>query len=288
VTVPLRLAGHLGLSAPDKPLLAHLGRSVDPIDQVDALADHGFVGLQDLFLKLRPATEQAALASHMARRGLALTNLGADPLHWNKPFWSAGDESGRDAVRASVVLSGSLSERFGGTGAVCVAGLDPDRSAQEQIAAMTENLKRNAEIAERCGLLLLVEPIAEKRIPGLLLNRLEDGIEMVRAVAMPSVRLIFDTGHVAMMGHDVPSALAACAQDIGLIQFADVPAGTSDRVDPGLGQLDWTAILRQIADQGYDGLVELEFEPVDATAEGEAKMLERLNGLCPSLNIRVG
>jgi hydroxypyruvate isomerase len=279
VTGALSLAGHLGLSAPDKPLLAHLGRSADPADQVDALADHGFAGLQDLFLKLRPPEEQAALASHMARRGFALTNLGADPLHWNKPFWSAGDESGRDAVRASVALSGSLSERFGGTGAVCVAGLDPDRSVKEQINAMIENLKRNAEIAERHGLMLLVEPIAEKRIPGLLLNRLEDGIDMVRAVDMPSVRLMFDTGHVAMMGHDVPSALAACAHDIGLIQLADVPAGTSDRVDPGLGQLDWTAILRQISDQHYDGLAELEFEPVDATADGEARMLERLSGI---------
>lgn len=277
--MPLRLAGHLGLSAPDKPLLAHLGRSADPIDQVDALADHGFVGLQDLFLKLRPEAEQAALADHMARRGLALTNLGADPLHWNRPFWSASDEAGRDAVRASVLSSGSQAQRFGGTGAVCVAGMDPDRSRKDQIAAMTENLRRNAEIAAQHGLLLLVEPIARSRIPGLLLNRLEDGIDMVRAVAMPSVRLMFDTGHVAMMGHDVPTALSACAQEIGLIQFADVPAGTADRVDPGLGQLDWAAILRQIAGQQYEGLVELEFEPATATAEGEAEMLERLGRL---------
>jgi hydroxypyruvate isomerase len=277
--MPLRLAGHLGLSAPDKPLLAHLGRSVDPIDQVDALADHGFVGLQDLFLKLRPEAEQAALADHMARRGLALTNLGADPLYWNRPFWSASDEAGRDAVRASVLLSARLAQRFGGTGAVCVAGVDPDRSRKDQIAAMTENLRRNAEIAAQHGLLLLLEPIAQSRIPGLLLDRLEDGIDMVRAVAMPSVRLMFDTGHVAMMGHDVPAALSACTQEIGLIQFADVPAGTADRVDPGLGQLDWAAILRQIAGQQYDGLVELEFEPATATAEGEAEMLERLGGL---------
>jgi hydroxypyruvate isomerase len=279
MTGPLRLAGHLGLSAPDRPLLAHLGRSTDPIDQLDALADHGFSGSQDLFLKLRPEAEQAALAKHMARRGLALTNLGADPLHWNKPFWSAADEAGRDAVRQSVALSSSLSERFGGTGAVCVAGLDPNRPRQEQIAAMTDNLKRNAEMAARHGLLLLVEAIAESRIPGLLLNRLEDAVDMVRAVAMPSVRLVFDTGHVAMMGHDVPAALADCAPEIGLIQLADVPVGTSDRLDPGLGHLDWAAILRQIEATRYDGFVELEYEPSDATAEGEARMLERLTAL---------
>jgi hydroxypyruvate isomerase len=144
-----------------------------------------------------------------------------------------------------------------------------------QLAAMTENLKRHAEDAARAGLVLLVEPIAESRIPGLLVNRLEDGLAMVRAVAMPSVRLLFDTGHVAMMGEDVPAALAACGDAIGLLQLADIPG----RVDPGLGDLDWAAIARAIGETGYQGLVELEFEPVDRTAAGEAAMLSRLAGL---------
>ncbi|MFC4593105.1 TIM barrel protein [Sphingobium tyrosinilyticum] len=280
MTTDFRLAGHLGLSAPDRPLLAHLGRSVDPVDQIDALADHGFSGVQDLFLKLRPAAEQAAMAERMTLRGLNLSSFGGDPMRWNLPFWSAEDEVGREAVQESITASCALAERFGVAGVVCVAGLDPDRSRGAQLVAMTENLKRNAETAARRDLTLLVEPIAETRIAGLLLNRLEDTLEMVRTVAMPSVRLLFDTGHVAMMGHDVPSALAMSAAEIGLIQFADVP----DRVDPGLGLLDWTAILRQVADQGYRGMVELEFEPVDRTAEGEANMLGRVRGLCTRLD----
>lgn len=271
MTVP-RLAGHLGLSAPDKPLLAHLGRSVDPLDQIDALADHGFAGVQDLFLKLRPPVEQKAMAERMARRGLALSSFGGDPMHWNTPLWSARDQAACAAVAASVASSCDLAILFGGAGAVCVAGDDPDRPRQAQIAAMTENLKRHADAAARSGLVLLVEPIARARIAGLLLDRLEDVVEMVRTVAMPSVRLMFDIGHVAMMGHDVPSALAACGDVIGLIQAADLP----DRVDPGLGQLDWPAILRAIRDQGYQGLIELEFEPVDQSAVGEAAMLARL------------
>ncbi|QGP80540.1 TIM barrel protein [Sphingobium sp. CAP-1] len=270
-----RLAGHLGLSTPHRPLLAHLGRSVAPLDQVDALADHGFCGVQDLFLKLRPAREQEAMAGLMARRGLVLSSFGGDPMDWNRPLWSAQDEAGRDMLAGNVMASCALARRFGGAGAVCVAGLDPDRSRSVQVAAMTENLKRHGEAAAQAGLSLLVEPIAENRIPGLLLDRLEDGLAMVRAVAMPSVRLLFDIGHVAMMGRDIAPALAACRNAIGLIQMADIPG----RIDPGLGQLDWPAILRQMAAQDYDGLVELEFEPVDETANGEAAMLARLRAL---------
>lgn len=271
----IRLAGHLGLSAPDRPLLAHLGRSVDPLDQIDALADHGFAGVQDLFLKLRPPSEQAAMAINMARRGLALTSFGGDPMHWNSPFWSTENPLERDAVTESVTQSCDLATRFGGAGAVCVAGFDATRSRKAQLTAMTENLKRHAQAAERAGLLLLVEPIAESRIAGLLLNRLEDALDMVRAVGMPSVRLLFDIGHVAMMGHAMPDALHECADLIGLIQAADLP----DRVDIGLGTLDWAAILAAIDATPYSGIVELEYEPVDQTAEGERAMLARLNSI---------
>ena len=269
------IGGHLGLSSPDRPMLAHLARSTNSLDQIDALADHGLRGVQDLFLKLRPPAEQAAMAQRMSARGLALSSFGGDPMHWNKPLWSTQDEAGRDALRASVADSIELVARFGGGGAVCVAGLDEQRPRPAQLAAMTENLKRHAEQAARGGLTLLVEPIAPSRISGLLLDRLEDAVEMVRAVAMPSVRLLFDTGHVAMMGHDVPAAFASCVSETGLIQFADIPG----RVDPGLGELDWPAILRQIEHQHYRGMIELEFEPADATATGETQMLTRLKAM---------
>ncbi len=272
-TGQLRLGGHLGLSSPDRPLLAHLGRSASPVDQIDALADHGFAGVQDLFMKLRPAQEQAAMAHRMEQRGLTLTSIGGDPLHWNTPLWSRTDAQAANVLAASVRGSAAIAQRFGGAGAVCVAGLDPDRSPAGQLAEMIENLRRAGDHAAEAGLVLLVEPIAPARIPGMLLDRLEPAVEIVRAVAMPSVRLMFDIGHVSMMGHSVPDALHQCADMIGLIQAADLP----DRVDIGLGTLDWTAILAAIHATGYTGIVELEYEPTDQTTEGEAAMLVRLN-----------
>lgn len=265
------IGGHLGLSSPDQPMLAHLARSASPLDQIDALADHGFRGVQDLFLMLRPEAEQVAMANRMASRGLVLSSF-SDLKYWNQPVWSAEDEAGLEHLRSSVELSVEIAARFNGGSVVCAAGLDDQRPRDVQLRAMTENLKRYAEQAARSGLTLFVEPIAASRIPGLLLDQLEDAVEMVRAVAMPSVRLLFDTGHIAMMGHDVPSSFAACAQQTGLVQFADIP----NRVDPGLGELNWPAILKAIEDHGYRGMIELEFEPANPTATGETQMLDRL------------
>lgn len=211
------------------------------------------------------------MAERAASRGLALTSFGGDPLHWNTPLWSSTDY---DAVRNSVMSSVRLARMFGGAGVVVVTGYDDDRSRPVQTACFIENLKRSAEHAEIAGLMLLVEPIAPQRIPGMLLDRLEAAIEIVTAVAMPSVRLMFDIGHVAMMGHDVPAALSTCAPQIGLIQATDV-AGR-DRVDPGLGTLDWPVLLGAIQTIGYAGIVELEYEPTDQTMQGESTMLSRL------------
>jgi len=266
-----RLAGHLGLSSPQAPLLAHLARSVAPLDQIDALADRGFAGVQDLFLKLRPPEEQAAMARRMAERGLSLSSFGGDPLHWNAPLWSGADQA---AVLESVTASAAIAQMFGGAGAVCVTGIDPGRAFGAQIDGMIANLKAAAPIAMRGGLTLLVEPIAPQRIPGMLLDRLEPAIAIVRAVDAPSVRLMFDIGHVAMMGHDVADAIYGCADIIGCVQACDVDG--RERVDIGRGTLDWPAIRDALQGIGEDGIVELEHEPVDATAAGEAAMLRRL------------
>jgi hydroxypyruvate isomerase len=271
MSTTLRFAGHLGLSSPDTPLLGHLARSTAPLDQIDALADHGLSGVQDLFLKLRPAREQAAMARATAARGLSLTSFGGDPLHWNTPLWSGGD---RAAQQESVAASAALARLFGGAGAVCVAALDPHRTPDEQVAAMIDNLRAVAQTAAQSGLVLLVEPIAAQRIPDMLLDRLEPAVEIVRAVAAPSVRLMFDIGHVAMMGHDVGQALHECRDVVGLVQACDVDG--RNRVDVGLGALDWRAIFQALHDIGHAGIVELEHEPVDASAGGEAAMLHRL------------
>lgn len=269
---PPRLGGHLGLSSPDAPLLAHLGRSAAPLDQINALAAHGFAGVQDLFMKMRPPQEQAAMAARMKQHGLVLSSIGGDPFHWNTPLWSRTDDAAVQMQADSIRESAAIARCFGGAGAVCVAGLDPDRAMASQLTAMAENLKRAAVQAAEAGLVLLIEPIAPVRIPGMLLDRIEPAMEIVHAVAMPSVRLLFDIGHVAMMGHAVADALRQCASAIGLIQAADIP----DRVDIGLGTLDWQAILAAIRAIGYAGILELEYEPADQTAAGEAAMLTRL------------
>lgn len=271
---PIRFAGHLGLRNPEAPLFAHSARSIAPLDQIDRLAELGFAGMFDIALKLRTPAEQSAIGSRLAQRGLDMGSFGSDPLHWNEPLWSRADEDARAALGKSVAASVETADRVGGGAVVCVTGLDPARTKETQIAGMVENLKRVADTAVRGGLTLLVEPVAEGWIPGLLVDRLADAAAIVRAVDHPSVRLIFDIAHVRMSGEgdDMTATLARHWDIVGGVQAADMPG----RIDLGAGELDWTAILGWIADRSYAGLVEIEHEPIESSAEGEARLVEGL------------
>lgn len=273
----LAFAGHLGLRGPDAPLFAHGARSVDPLDQIDALAERGFAGMQDVFLKLRDPPVRAAMAARMAARGLRTGTFNGNPLHWNTPLWSSADETARALLSTHLAENARLVEEMGGGSSVCVCGTDPDLPRDVQLSGMVENLKRQGEAAVRSGLVLLVEPVASAWIPGLLVATLADAAAIVRAVDLPSVRLLFDTGHVAMAGDDVLAGLRDHWDIIGGVQVSDAPG----RVDVGTGELDWAAIFGWLIEQGYSGLVEVEHDLIDPTAEGEARMVERLRALSP-------
>lgn len=272
---PIAFAGHLGLRGPDGPLLAHSARSLDPLDQIDALADFGFAGVQDIFLKLRSPEQRDSMAARMAARGLRMGTFNGDPQHWNTPLWSSPDADARPTLRCNLDESIAAAARMGGGMAVCVCGLDPDRAHADQLDGMARNLAWAGEIAGRAGLTLLVEAVAAAWIPGLLVSRLSEAAAMVRAVNLPSVRLLFDTGHVGMAGDDVLAGLTDNWDIIGAIQVSDVPG----RIDVGAGTLDWGAIFGLIAARGYAGLVEVEHEPMDRSAEGEARLVERLRAI---------
>jgi hydroxypyruvate isomerase len=272
----LRYAGHLGLRGPGSaPLFEHSAASADPLDQIDYIADLGFAGVQDLYMKLRPAAEVTRMARRAAARGLAFASFNAAPLHWDKPLWSSTDDGARQMLRQEFEQTAALAASTGGGLAICVTGLDSERSRAAQIAGMIENLTWLAEPAERAGVCLLVEPVAAAFMPGLLVDRLADAEAIVRAVKSPAVRLLFDIAHVQTSEGEVLPGLAACWDVVAAVQAADTPG----RRDLGAGELDWPAILSEISVRGYAGLIEIEHEPMEPGEAGEQRLLERLHGV---------
>jgi hydroxypyruvate isomerase len=84
---------------------------------------------------------------------------------------------------------------------------------------------------------------------------------VIEAVEAPNVRFLADVYHLATMGENVADSLHRHRDAIAHVQVADPPG----RGAPGTGTLDFEPLFAQLAADGYDGWVGLEYAPSDAS-----------------------
>jgi hydroxypyruvate isomerase len=97
--------------------------------------------------------------------------------------------------------------------------------------------------------------------PGYFLNTVEDGMEMIRRVGSPRVKLLFDIYHVQVMQGNVIQRIRDSYAEVGQYHFADVPG----RHEPGTGEINFRNVFRAIYDLGYEGFITAEYHPTDFT-----------------------
>jgi hydroxypyruvate isomerase len=92
--------------------------------------------------------------------------------------------------------------------------------------------------------------------------------EIVRAVDSPYVKLLFDVYHVAIMNGDVIRRVRRYAKWIGHVHVAGVPGrGELD----GAQEVNYPAVMRALAEAGYEGYIGQEFIPTVDPARGLAE-----------------
>jgi sugar phosphate isomerase/epimerase len=131
-----------------------------------------------------------------------------------------------------------------------------EASADEAVA----NIRRAGEIAGSFGLRLAVEYQYQHPV----VRNLDILRELIARAAAKNVGLLLDAYHLQRGGRpgrgfeDVPGA------EIFYVQLSDVPDAPPpglppvDRLPPGKGVVDWTALFRLLAEKGYDGFLSYE------------------------------
>jgi len=135
----------------------------------------------------------------------------------------------------------------------------PGVPVAEQDAVATENLAFAAGAAEKAGAAVLVEAINSVDIPGFPVDTAGKALQVIGRVGAANVGFLADLYHLAKMGEDVADVLSRHRDSILHVQVADPPG----RGAPGTGTLDFEPLLAQLAAQGYDGWVGLEYAPAD-------------------------
>jgi hydroxypyruvate isomerase len=147
----------------------------------------------------------------------------------------------------------------------------PPRPAEEKIESMVKNLRALADRAEAASVTLLLEPLntaLDHR--GCFLNTSALGVEIVRRVASPQVKLLYDIYHMSMMGEDVLTEIDKNLEWVGYFHVADMPG----RHQPGTGKIDYKAVNTLLRRAKYEGFVGMEFSALGPDEQAAKAPLE--------------
>lgn len=205
-----------------------------------------------------------AIADALEQTGVRLLTMIVDPqLQLTDP---ATHNAYIEAVSASLEHAQKLRVPF----LVAVAGDERQGVPRaEQRAAVVAALRRAAAALEGSQVTLLLENLnSAVDHPGTYLDSVREGLEIVRSVGSPHVKLLLDAYHALVMGEDPAATVGADGELIGHVQLADVPG----RHEPGTGGVEWNQLLRALRDAGYRGPWGMEYRPTRDTAESLAEV----------------
>jgi sugar phosphate isomerase/epimerase len=172
----------------------------------------------------------------------------------------AADEAERREAVAQIAQGLHLAAEVGAVGSIVVPIFGraqvsppaPPKTLYElEFEMLVESLSEIAPTAEEAGVSVILEPL--NRYETHFMNRLEQGVDICRAVGSPGIKIMADFFHMNIEEIDIGQAIERAADHIAYVHLAD-----SNRYQPGAGHLDFVPGLSALKRIGYDGFMTLE------------------------------
>ncbi|MCL2420813.1 MAG: TIM barrel protein [Defluviitaleaceae bacterium] len=130
-----------------------------------------------------------------------------------------------------------------------------DVPRQVQHDNIVKALKAAAKVVEGSGVTLVLEPLnVLVDHMGYYLTTTAEGVEIIKKVNSPSVKLLYDVYHQQITEGNLINNIRDNIDHIAHIHLGDVPG----RKEPGSGEINYKNVLKAIADTGYDKYVVFE------------------------------
>ena len=135
------------------------------------------------------------------------------------------------------------------------AGMSDDEGARNTIAG----LNRVKKIAEDNGVTICLELLNSKRDHhDYMCDHTSWGVRVMQEVNSPRVKLLYDIYHMQIMEGDLIATIRENIRWLGHFHTGGVPG--RHELD-GTQEIQWDAVMRAIADSGFEGYVAHEFVP---------------------------
>jgi hydroxypyruvate isomerase len=165
------------------------------------------------------------------------------------------DSAGGDAFLAELKTLIPIANRLGCKQIIFVSGKRTDVAQTTQHQACIDTLQRVAPLLAAAGLVGVIEPIDRLENPPIYLDGVTEAFEIVKAVASPNIRVLYDLYHEQRSQGNLIEKLEKNIDYVGLIHVADVPG----RHQPGTGEMNYDNIFRTLGQLRYSGTIAMEF-----------------------------
>lgn len=236
------------------------------LERFSAAAQDGFEAVEFLFPYDFPADTIAGLLS---QHGLRQVLFNAPPGDWKAGERGIAALPGREAeFREGFQRALDYAAALDCPRIHCMAGLVPagaDRASMR--ATYLENLAWAADQAAPAAVDVLIEPIAQRNIPGFFINLQDEAHRVLAEAGRPNLKVQLDLFHCQVAEGDLAVRLRkylAAPSSVGHIQIAGVP----DRHEPDTGEVRYEYLFEMIDELGYQGWIGCEYAPASATSAG--------------------
>lgn len=250
----------------------------DPLDQIRWGHDQGFVAWENTMLKDRPVDEQQKISDLVQKLGMEFGQF-VGTLTFKDVTFAGQNTSAREQVLRDIKASVEIAKRMNTRFVHNVLGMaDPKLPMDFQMANAIELLKRIAEIYEPHGLVMVMESMNHKiDHPGMFLHTIPQAYALAKAVASPSVKILFDFYHVQIEEGNLLPTLDYAWDEIAYIQMGDTPG----RKEPTTGEINFPRVLQHVHDKGYRGFVGMEHGNKTPGKEGALATLAAYRAIDP-------
>lgn len=227
---------------------------------------------------IRRALDDASLT--ISNINAFMMNAVADPRqpYWH-PGWTDPDPHYRAIRREHTKRALRLAHKLGAPHITTEPGglLAEGQTRAQASQIFYDELMPCLEVAEQCGVGLLIEPE-----PELLIERFDEYLEFADRIDSPRLGLNFDIGHAYCVSEEPQDWIPRMAQHTVHYHLEDIAATrVHAHLIPGRGAIDFDATLAAIVATGYQGWLTVELYPYiaspdDAAREARAFLIDKI------------
>jgi hydroxypyruvate isomerase len=246
----------------------HAGK--DPIDNIKFIADQGFTAIFDNGLMNKPPALQEKIANELARLGLDIGPFVAYADFKVESMVLNTDDT-REMLKEKLLKAIETYKITGAKNILMVPGrFDNKLEWDYQTANVINCMRELSEIAEKAGVVIVLEPLNRWNHPGLFLTGMPQAYMICRAVNSPACKIVDDMYHQQITEGNIIPNIDRAWDEIGAFHIGDNPG----RKEPTTGEINYKNIFKHIYEKGYNGVLCCEHGKSKPGKEGEQAFIK--------------